>query len=161
MRVIANSPSLCPTMFSVTYTGMCCLPLCTAIVSPTKSGTMVERLDQVLIGRLSFEPRAASTFFIRWWSTKGPFLIERAILRLSYARRRSRTIMTCVRLLRRGFLPLFFPPPRGNTGRAPPGRPPPPPPGGAGGGLGTPPPARGAPPPRLRRPPPLATPVCP
>src|SRR2546422_7102699 len=66
-------------MFSVTYTGMCCLPLCTAIVSPTKSGTMVERLDQVLIGRLSFEPRAASTFFIRWWSTKGPFLIERAI----------------------------------------------------------------------------------
>src|SRR2546426_1067189 len=86
MRVIANSPSLCPTMFSVTYTGMCCLPLCTAIVSPTKSGTMVERLDQVLIGRLSFEPRAASTFFIRWWSTKGPFLIERAILRLSYAR---------------------------------------------------------------------------
>src|SRR5438552_1164157 len=102
MRVSANSPSLCPTMFSVTYTGMCCLPLCTAIVSPTKSGTMVERLDQVLIGRLSFEPCAASTFFIRWWSTKGPFLIERAILRLSYARRRSRTIMTWVRLLRRG-----------------------------------------------------------
>jgi len=61
----------------------------------------VERLDQVLIGRLSFEPRAASTFFIRWWSTKGPFLIERAIFCLSYARRRSRTIMTCVRLLRR------------------------------------------------------------
>src|SRR5688572_10895309 len=77
MRVIANSPSLWPTMFSVTYTGMCCLPLCTAIVRPTKSGTMVERRDQVLIGRLSLVPRALSTFFSRWWSTKGPFLIER------------------------------------------------------------------------------------
>src|SRR3954469_13034981 len=77
MRVIANSPSLCPTMFSVTYTGMCCLPLCTAIVRPTKSGTMVERRDQVLIGRLSVVLRALSTFAWRWWSTKGPFLIER------------------------------------------------------------------------------------
>src|SRR5712692_8095867 len=77
MRVSANSPSLCPTMFSVTYTGTCCLPLCTASVRPTNSGTMVERRDQVLIGRLSLVLRAASTFFIRWWSTKGPFLIER------------------------------------------------------------------------------------
>src|SRR6188508_582190 len=34
MRVSANSPSLWPTMFSVTYTGMCCLPLCTAMVRP-------------------------------------------------------------------------------------------------------------------------------
>src|SRR5688572_25339041 len=62
MRVIANSPSLWPTMFSVTYTGMCCLPLCTAMVRPTKSGTMVERRDQVLIGRLSLPARAFSTF---------------------------------------------------------------------------------------------------
>src|SRR6185369_8970456 len=77
MRVIANSPSLCPTMFSVTYTAMCYLPLCTAIVRPTKSGTMVERRDQVLIGRLSLVLRALSTFAWRWWSTKGPFLIER------------------------------------------------------------------------------------
>src|SRR5712671_1691821 len=64
-------------MFSVTYTGMCCLPLCTAIVRPTKSGTIVERRDQVLIGRLSLVLRALSTFDWRWWSTKGPFLIER------------------------------------------------------------------------------------
>ena len=54
VRVSANSPSLCPTMFSVTYTGMCCLPLWTAMVRPTKSGRTVERRDQVLIGRLSF-----------------------------------------------------------------------------------------------------------
>ena len=36
-----------------------------AIVRPTKSGSTVERRDQVLIGRLSFESRAASTFFRR------------------------------------------------------------------------------------------------
>src|SRR5258708_28300654 len=66
-------------MFSVTYTGMCCLPLWTAIVRPTKSGRMVERRDHVLIGRLSFEADATSTFFMRCPSTNGPFLIERAI----------------------------------------------------------------------------------
>src|SRR4029079_9401357 len=59
VRVRANSPSLWPTMFSVTYTGMCCLPLWTAMVSPTKSGRIVERRDQVLIGRLSFAAEAA------------------------------------------------------------------------------------------------------
>src|SRR5207253_11379046 len=80
VRVSANSPSLWPTMFSVTYTGMCCLPLCTAIVRPTKSGMIVERRDQVLIGRLSFAACAASTFCIRCPSTNGPFLIERAIV---------------------------------------------------------------------------------
>src|SRR5256885_4762046 len=87
MRVRANSPSLCPTMFSVTYTGTCCLPLCTAIVRPMKSGTIVERRDQVLIGRLSLPPRALSTLAIRWWSTKGPFLTERAIAAFPYIRR--------------------------------------------------------------------------
>ena len=65
VRVSANSPSLWPTMFSVTYTGMCCLPLCTAIVRPTKSGRTVERRDQVLIGRLSLAACAASTFFMQ------------------------------------------------------------------------------------------------
>src|SRR5947207_6532817 len=66
-------------MLSVTYTGMCCLPLWTAIVSPTKSGRIVERRDQVLIGRLSLEACAASTFCMRCPSTNGPFLTERAI----------------------------------------------------------------------------------
>src|SRR5438046_1990624 len=55
MRVSANSPSLCPTMFSVTYTGACCLALCTAMVSPTKSGTVVEPGDQVELGRVAVE----------------------------------------------------------------------------------------------------------
>src|SRR6185295_14741394 len=66
MRVSANSPSLWPTMFSVTYTGTCCLPLCTAMVRPTKSGMIVERRDQVLIGRLSLVLRAFSTLASRW-----------------------------------------------------------------------------------------------
>ena len=46
-RVGANSPSLWPTMFSVTYTGMNFFPLCTAIVWPTISGITVDRRDQV------------------------------------------------------------------------------------------------------------------
>src|SRR5437773_302949 len=53
-RVAANSPSLCPTMFSVMYTGMNLFPLCTASVWPTKSGVMVERRDQVLNTFFSF-----------------------------------------------------------------------------------------------------------
>ena len=45
-RVGENSPSFCPTMFSVTYTGMNFLPLCTASVCPTISvaGTKREPL---------------------------------------------------------------------------------------------------------------------
>jgi hypothetical protein len=47
-------------MFSVTSTGTCCRPLCTAIVSPTISGMTIERRDQVLIGLRSFFAAAAS-----------------------------------------------------------------------------------------------------
>src|ERR1700743_2993546 len=53
VRVGANSPSLWPTMFSVTYTGTNFLPLCTAIVCPTNSGKIVERRDQVFTTFLS------------------------------------------------------------------------------------------------------------
>src|SRR5271169_231286 len=58
---------------------MCCLPLCTAMVKPTNSGSTVERRDQVFTGRLSLVARTASIFFIRCISTNGPFLMERAI----------------------------------------------------------------------------------
>ena len=88
-------------MFSVTYTGMCCLPLWTAIVRPTKSGVIVERRDQVLIGFLSEVARAASTLSIRWPSTNGPFLIERAMPLPLLSSRRRRTIITSVRLFLR------------------------------------------------------------
>src|SRR3981189_2303697 len=47
VRVGENSPSLCPIICSVTYTGMNFLPLCTAMVWPIISGTIVERRDQV------------------------------------------------------------------------------------------------------------------
>src|SRR3954447_3822212 len=47
IRVGENSPNLWPTMFSVTYTGMNFFPLWTAKVWPIKSGTIVERRDQV------------------------------------------------------------------------------------------------------------------
>src|SRR3989338_705118 len=79
VRVSENSPSLCPTMFSDMYTGICCLPLCTAIVRPTNSGSTVERRDQVLTGRLSLAARTDSTFLSKCASTNGPFLMERAM----------------------------------------------------------------------------------
>src|SRR4030067_1187602 len=79
VRVGENSPNLCPTISSVTKTGINFFPLWTAKVNPTISGTIVDRLDQVLITFPSLVLRASSTFFIKWESTKGPFLIERAI----------------------------------------------------------------------------------
>src|SRR5450759_529856 len=78
-RVKLNSPSLCPTMFSVTYTGMNFLPLCTAIVCPTISGIIVERRDHVRSTFFSLRAFMASTFVARYASTNGPFFVERAI----------------------------------------------------------------------------------
>src|SRR5690606_27333450 len=98
VRVSANSPSLWPTMFSLTYTGTCWRPLCTAIVSPMNSGRMVERRDQVLIGFLSLPSTAASIFLIKCASTNGPFLIERDIVFAPYLRLRRETIILSVRL---------------------------------------------------------------
>ena len=87
VRVGENSPSLCPTMFSVTYTGMNFLPLCTASVWPMNSGRIVERRDHVRTTFFSFFSFIASTFFIRWSSTNGPFASERPMcFRLSLLR---------------------------------------------------------------------------
>src|SRR5690348_1875229 len=67
-----------------------------------KSGMMVERRDQVLIGFLSFVACAASTFLIRWASQNGPFFNERVMcypLFLATARddHRSRALVaTCL-----------------------------------------------------------------
>ena len=49
-------------MFSVMYTGMNFLPLCTAIVWPTISGTTVDRRDQVLMTFFSRSRFITSTF---------------------------------------------------------------------------------------------------
>ena len=48
VRVRANSPSLWPTIHSVTKMGTCLRPSWTAMVCPTISGKMVEARDQVL-----------------------------------------------------------------------------------------------------------------
>src|SRR5262249_49604395 len=79
VRVGANSPSLCPIICSVTYTGINFLPLCTAIVCPIISGTMVERRDHVFTTFFSFRAFSPSTLSRRWPSTNGPFFNERAI----------------------------------------------------------------------------------
>jgi len=103
VRVGANSPSLCPTIFSVTNTGTNKRPLWAAIVKPTMSGTITERLDQVLIGFLLPEEIAVSTFFSKCVSMNGPFLTERDTLYPHYyfLSRRRRTINLSVRLLLR------------------------------------------------------------
>ncbi len=55
----------------------CRRPLCTAMVRPTMSGMIMERRDQVLIGRRSFFWLATCTFLARGKSTNGPFFSER------------------------------------------------------------------------------------
>src|SRR5208282_4612545 len=75
----ANSPSLCPTICSVMYTGMNFLPLCTAIVWPTISGRIVERRDHVFMTFFSFRAFSASTFTRKWPSMNGPFFSDRGI----------------------------------------------------------------------------------
>ena len=66
-------------MFSVTYTGMNFLPLCTASVWPTISGITVDRRDQVLMTFFS-DPRFITSIFSRSGvSTNGPFFSERLI----------------------------------------------------------------------------------
>jgi len=63
-------------MFSVTYTGMNFLPLCTASVCPSISGTTVDRRDHVRVTRLSLARFIVSTFSRRWVSTNGPFFSD-------------------------------------------------------------------------------------
>src|SRR3989442_4046677 len=76
---MANSPSLCPTIDSLTNTGTCLRPSCTAMVCPTISGTTVDRRDHVLTTRLSPRRFISRILLIRWSSTNGPFLIDLAM----------------------------------------------------------------------------------
>src|SRR6185369_14675273 len=120
VRVGANSPSLWPTMFSVTNTGMNFRPLCTAKVWPTNSGRMVDLRDQVFTTFFWFALIKSSTFLARCLSTNGPFLIERAMVRsfrywLRTPVRRPETMNLSVRLLTRVVRPLVFWP-QGDTG---------------------------------------------
>src|SRR5436190_11477219 len=60
-------------MASVTYTGTCLRPSCTARVWPTMSGVTVLRRDHVLMTLRSPAAFIASTFSRRWSSMNGPF----------------------------------------------------------------------------------------
>src|SRR5271165_4329788 len=84
LRVRLNSPSLWPTMFSVIYTGMNFLPLCTARVCPTISGITVDRRDHVRTTFFSLRWFMASILTCRCESMNGPFLVERPISSQSY-----------------------------------------------------------------------------
>src|SRR6478736_2503716 len=91
------------------------LPLCTAKVCPTKSGSTVLERDHVLI--TFFEPAAFcdSTFFTRASWTNGPFFTLLAMVSVpdhcvALPRRRPRTIKRCddfflLRVLTPSFLP--------------------------------------------------------
>src|SRR4051794_12591927 len=77
IRVGANSPSLCPTMSSVTYSFMNCRPLWTRKVWPTNSGTMVQSRDHVFIGSRFLARSFFSTLARSRSSTCGPFFNDR------------------------------------------------------------------------------------
>src|ERR1051325_10396033 len=66
-------------MASVTKTGTCLRPSCTAIVWPIMAGTIIERRDHVLMTFLVPLSFCTSTFFCRWSSTNGPFFRLRGI----------------------------------------------------------------------------------
>src|ERR1700737_2166156 len=76
VRVGENSPSLCPTIFSVTNTELKIFPLCTRKVWPTKSGVIIERRDQVLIGFFATPLLIFSIFSTSFTSTNGPFFSD-------------------------------------------------------------------------------------
>jgi hypothetical protein len=75
----ANSPNLCPTIFSVMKMGTCFLPLCTAMVCPIIWGKMVEARDHVFITVFSPELLSNSIFLSNLTLQKGPFLSDRDI----------------------------------------------------------------------------------
>src|SRR6476660_8435367 len=72
-------------MESVTKTGTCLRPSCTASVWPIMAGTIIERRDHVLITLWVPASFWASTFLIRLSSTNGPFFRLRGISLLPLA----------------------------------------------------------------------------
>lgn len=79
-RVGENSPNRWPTMFSVIYTEINFLPLCTSNVCPIISGSTIDLRDHVFTDFFNFVWFIFTTLSYRWWSTNGPFLNDLAIL---------------------------------------------------------------------------------
>src|SRR5262249_8591127 len=77
VRVGANSPSLCPTLSSVTYSLMNVLPLWMVKFLPMNSGTIVHARAQVLIGSRLPVWSALYTRSSNRSTTYGPFFSER------------------------------------------------------------------------------------
>lgn len=71
------------------------------MVKPTISGRIIDRRDHVLIGRLLLVSMESATFLARWWSMKGPFLIDLAMFATRYLLDRERRMYLSVRLLLR------------------------------------------------------------
>src|SRR2546427_515805 len=96
------------------------------------AGTIIDRRDQVLMTVLLPLSFCVSTFFIRWSSTKGPFLRLRGIVACSYRlflpRPRRRLIRRSLALLGLRVRPSGLP--HGLTGWRPPELLPSPPPSG-------------------------------
>src|SRR5262245_62821540 len=114
------------------------LPLCTASVWPTTSGSTVQRRAQVLSTRLSPLRLIVSIFFTRDSTTNGPFFTERAMSRsLPYFVRR-RTISRSLSLRRRVLRPLVIFPHGEHGCRPPDDFPSPPPIGWSTGFIATP-----------------------
>jgi hypothetical protein len=100
-----------------------------AIVRPIISGRIIDLRDHVFIGLLFPLWLLSRTLFSKWWSTNGPFLIERGTIYSSTKDYflRPRTISLSVRLLLRVLYPLAGVP-QGDTGCLPPDVLPSPPP---------------------------------
>src|SRR4030095_1574723 len=134
MRVRANSPSLCPTISSVTNTRTNVFPLWTANVWPTKSGMIVDERLHVRSGSRWLWDFCARTRRQRRLSTCGSFFIDldMGLLRRSCAlprhfvrRLRIRRLLDFLRL--RVLPPLASLPHGEHGGRPAPDRPSPPP----------------------------------
>src|SRR5690242_837788 len=102
------------------------LPLCTARVCPTNSGSTVQRRAHVFSTRFSPLRLSVSIFRTRESTTYGPFLMERAMRSPGYFVRR-RTMKALPSLRRRVLRPLVFLP-HGVVGWRPPELLPSPPP---------------------------------
>lgn len=81
LLVKENSQSLCPTISSVTKTGICCLPLWTPKVCHTNSGAIVQARDHVFMIDFRQLVLRASTFLRTRRSIYGHFLRLRVIQR--------------------------------------------------------------------------------
>src|ERR1043166_2580776 len=88
--------------------GINLLPLCTASVCPTNSGSTVQRRAQVLSTRFSPLRLSVSIFRTRESTTYGPFLMERAMWSGCRYFFRRRTMSESPSLRRRVLRPLVI-----------------------------------------------------